>query len=123
MNFIDLLLYVWQLPQNIVGLLCLAFLKGETRHRLGRIRFYYLDRFPGGVTLGEYIVVGTKDCLTVRHEYGHVLQSRYLGPLYLLVVGLPSILHAWIHDCKKHGLTYYHFYTESWADRLGNVNR
>lgn len=119
----EILLYLWQLPQNLVGLLFLLVLKGETRHRLGSIRFYFLDTFPGGITLGEYILVGTRQELTVRHEYGHVLQSRMLGPLYLLVIGLPSVLWAWLHRYIAPDKSYYWFYTERWADRLGRGKR
>lgn len=121
------MLWIWQLPQNLLGLLLMLILQGETKHRLGSIRFYFLRTFPGGVTLGEYIIVGTKQDLTVRHEFGHVLQSRYLGPLYLLVIGLPSLLHAWLNGaigcCDRHPEGYYHFYTEKWADRLAAINR
>ena len=126
-KFKQIVLWIWQLPQNLLGLLLMLILQGETRHRLGSIRFYYLKTFPGGVTLGEYIFVGRKQDLTVRHEFGHVMQSRYLGPLYLLVIGLPSLLHAWLNGaigcCDRHPDGYYHFYTESWADRLGGVKR
>lgn len=126
-RLLHIVLYAWQLPQNLLGLLILLALKGETRHRLGSIRFYFLDAFPGGITLGEYIIVGTKQELTVRHEFGHVLQSRMLGPLYLFVVGLPSLIHAWLNGyigcCSRHEEGYYHFYTEKWADRLGGVKR
>ena len=121
------MLWIWQLPQNLLGLLLMLILQGETKHRLGSIRFYFLRTFPGGVTLGEYIIVGTKQDLTVRHEFGHVLQSRYLGPLYLLVIGLPSLIHAWLNGaigcCDRHPEGYYHFYTEKWADRLAAINR
>lgn len=120
---LSILLYLWQLPQNLLGLLFLFVLKGETRHRLGSIRFYFLDAFPGGITLGEYIIVGTKQDLTVRHEFGHVLQSRMLGPLYLIVIGLPSLLWAWLGDRIASGKSYYWFYAEAWADRLGGVRR
>lgn len=117
------LLYLWELPQNLVGLLFLLFIKGETKHRLGNIRFFYAKSFPGGITLGEYIIVGTKQELTVRHEFGHVLQSRYLGPLYLLVIGLPSLIWAGLYGSvieETHN-GYYRFYTEKWADKLGKV--
>lgn len=57
----EILLYLWQLPQNLLGLLFLLVLKGETRHRLG----------------------------------------RYIAP----------------------DKSYYWFYTERWADRLGGVER
>lgn len=120
-------LYIWQLPQNLVGLLLLFFILGEEKHRLGGIRFYYLKTFPGGITLGEYIMVGTKQNLVVRHEYGHVLQSRMLGPLYLIVIGLPSLVHAWLNNvigcCDRHKEGYYHFYTEAWANKLGGLSK
>lgn len=126
-KFKQIVLWIWQLPQNLVALVMLLILQGETRHRLGSIRFYFLKIFPGGITLGEYIIVGTRQELTVRHEFGHVLQSRYLGPLYLPVVGLCSLLHAWLNGvigcCDRHPEGYYHFYTEKWADRLGGVKR
>lgn len=121
------MLWVWQLPQNLLGLLLMLILQGETKHRLGSIRFYYLKTFPGGITLGEYIIVGTKQDLKVRHEFGHVVQSRMLGPLYLFVIGLPSLIHAWLNGtigcCDRHSEGYYHFYTEKWADRLAAINR
>lgn len=125
--FVKILLWIWQLPQNLVGLLFLLFIQGEKRHELNGIRFYYLKTFPGGITVGEYVIVGTKQELTVRHEYGHVLQSRILGSLYLVVIGLPSLIHAWINGaigcCEKHDEGYYHFYTEKWADKIAGINR
>ena len=121
--FRSTLLYLWQLPQNLVGLLLLFVLKGETRHRIENIRFYFLKSFPGGITLGEYIIVGTQQQFTVRHEFGHVRQSRMLGWLYLLVIGLPSALWAWLGDMLAPNKSYYWFYTEKWADQLGGIQR
>lgn len=120
-------LWIWQLPQNLVGLLFLLFIRGEVKHKLGSIKFYYAKTFPGGITLGEYIIVGTKRELTVRHEFGHIKQSRILGPLYLLVIGLPSVIHAGLNGiidcCDKSPYGYYHFYTEAWANKLGGLNK
>lgn len=120
-------LWIWQLPQNLVGLLFLLFIRGEVKHKLGSIKFYYAKTFPGGITLGEYIIVGTKRELIVRHEFGHVKQSRILGPLYLPVIGLPSVIHSGINGiincCKKSIHGYYHFYTEKWANKLGGLNK
>ena len=119
----SILLYILQLPQNLLGLLFLLVLTGETRHRLGSIRFYFLDSFSGGITLGEYIIVGTRQQLTVRHEFGHVRQSRMLGPLYLPVIGIPSLLWAALGSMVCPFREYHWFYTEAWADRLGGVKR
>lgn len=125
--FLSLLLYIWQLPQNLVGLLFLLFIKGEKRHQLGDIRFYYLFTFPGGITLGEYILLSSRKEWHIRHEFGHVLQSRILGPLYLPVIGLFSLIHAWLNEvigcCKKYPDGYYHFWTEKWANKLAGIKR
>jgi hypothetical protein len=116
-------LYLWQLPQNLLGLLFLLFIRGEERHALGGINFYYVKGFACGISLGKYIILGDKCDKSVRHEYGHCIQSKKLGWLYLLVVGLPSLIHAAFHDCESVGKTYYHFWTEAWADKLMNIKR
>lgn len=114
-----ILLYLWQLPQNILGLLFLLLIKGEERHSLNGITFYYCWGFGGGISLGKYIILGDYSEGDVRHEYGHCLQSLRLGWLYLLVIGLPSLLWATFYK----GENYYSFYTEKWADKLGGVIR
>ena len=120
-RLIDILLYMWQLPQNALGLLFLLFLRGEKKHYLYGVRFYTAPKFKGGISLGQYIIMGHENENTVRHEYGHCLQSKMLGWLYLIIVGLPSLIWAGIHE--RTGKSYYWFFTEKWADRLGNVKR
>ena len=54
----------------------------------------------------------------VSHEAeGHVVDSYILGPLYLLIIGLPSLLHATFGFTKK----YYDFYTERLANYHANL--
>lgn len=118
---LKVLAYIWQLPQNLLGLLFLLFIRGEERHTLNGISFYYAKDFRGGISLGRYIILGDKRERSVRHEFGHCIQSRMLGPLYLIVVGLPSLIHAWLCKCDDH--SYYDYWCESWADRLGKVKR
>ena len=115
------LLYLWQLPQHLLGLLFLLFIRGEEMHILGNITFYYSKTFMGGISLGDYIILGEKSERSVRHEFGHCVQSRMLGPLYLIVVGLPSLIHAWLCRCEDH--SYYDYWCERWADKLGGVRR
>ena len=55
----------------------------------------------------------------LSHEYGHCLQSVMLGPLYLVVVGLPSFVWANVIYHRIEGVKYTWFYTESWANYLG----
>ena len=120
------LLFLWQLPQNLVGLLLVLFLQPEFCYQRDDFRLYYASRMRGGISLGQYIII--RDVLrdytgnTELHEYGHHRQSVMLGPLYLLVIGLPSLIWAaWWHAGRS--VSYYSFYTERWADRLGGVER
>ena len=84
---------------------------------------YEIDRFPGGCSLGPVIFVYTKYYADlIKHEYGHAKQSLYLGPLYLLVIGLPSLIWNLTYS-ESNKYSYYWFYTERWADKLGGVKR
>ena len=126
MSIRDALLYAWQLPQNLLGLLVVAILQPEDRYDMEGVRLCYASRLKGGISLGKYVIV--RDVLkdypgrTERHELGHARQSRMLGWLYLPLIGLPSLLWAawWNEDRNR---SYYSFYTERWADILGNVQR
>ena len=122
---LKILLYLWQLPQNLVGLVVRLIYKGEVRHRVAGIDFWYCATFPGGISLGNIVFVGSKYELTVRHEYGHQLQSKLLGPLYLFVIGIPSIVWAGIYGSiiKETPNGYYKFYTEKWANKLAGIKR
>ena len=119
---------VWQLPQNLVGLVFGWFLKGKQMYPTPpvlpkQIRITGARNMRGGISLGNFIYGRTPLYKTmVHHEYGHCRQSRILGPFYLLVIGLPSLLWAltW-HPGRRR--TYNDFYTERWADRLGGVDR
>ena len=57
------------------------------------------------------------------HEYGHTVQSLILGPLYLIVMGIPSTLWGFLPSCakkrKEENVSYFSFFTESWANTLG----
>jgi hypothetical protein len=60
---------------------------------------------------------------TKVHEYGHTIQSLILGPLYLFVIGIPSIIWCNSKKCvklrKEKGVSYFDFYPEKWANFLG----
>lgn len=133
-KIIDTLMYLWQLPQNLLGLLLLAiygrvipidFRGDDWRSRLPSSMIYFVDGFHGGIALGRYVLISGYYASAYdvwAHERGHSIQSMILGPLYLIVIGLPSLLWAawWNRD---RDCSYYSFYTERWADRLGDVHR
>ena len=72
---------------------------------------------PSAMSLGDYLFVNPMSSQkSIQHECGHSKQSDILGPLYLIVIGIPSVLHNIVHYlCSKIGIKwdYYSFYTES----------
>ena len=122
------LLFAWQLPQNLLGLflIWLYHCKQDTDG------VWITNGARFGVCLGDYIILYPgRSYMTVLHERGHRVQSRILGPLYLLVVGLPSALlnnrwDVWFHKnwtSTQRTKWYYSRFPEAWADRLGGVVR
>lgn len=129
---IKFLLWIWQLPQNLAGWIYSRFAKQVIEYE--GITIYYAPCFNAGVTLGQYIILdpvwknASYNYLlqTVKHEYGHTKQSKYLGLLYLLLVGIPSVTRNIlnrINNKKFNSKWYYSGYPEKWADKLGGVKR
>lgn len=138
-------LAIWMLPQNIWGTFCfLWFLFTDwTTGKESRVLLsgthtivLYSESQSSGVSLGFFIIVPymtrpySTMVTTMAHELGHSKQSEILGPLYMLVIGLPSFLY----NCFQYVMGsvfknyyfadhYYDFYTEKWADELGGVDR
>lgn len=77
----------------------------------------------GAISLSRFIFADDAcyQSAIIKHEYGHTLQSKQLLILYLLVIGLPSL--TWNRLFRRYRLrnnkSYYSFYTESWANKLG----
>ena len=58
------------------------------------------------------------------HEYGHTIQSLLLGPLYLIVIGIPSFLWANLPQARRYrfmrNIPYSRLYTERNANYFGH---
>lgn len=123
-NYIkSLLMWLWQFPQNLLAI-CIEGILCEDAYREGKIdgnTLIYNYVLPT-MSLGNYIFVNTMFSNTdIKHSHGHSKQSRILGPLYLVVIGIPSLLHLIVYNiCSKIGFSwdYYKFYTELWANKL-----
>ena len=120
--------WIWGFPQNLIGLILASFFEMKAQIvRMERYKdskvFYVNSKFSGAVSLGTYIFIFSdyrNIRKTIMHEYGHSIQSKILGPLYLLVIGLPSIIWAGLFEKyrSKHKISYYSFFTEKWANKL-----
>lgn len=120
MKCLSIARWVWQLPQHLLGIAIISLYDAE----YDSSRDVWISKEANfGVSLGEYRVIGIhydRDDV-LKHEYGHTKQSRLLGPLYLLIIGLPSAVGNLVH--RKIKFDYYKQPWERWADVLGGVNR
>jgi len=117
-------LFWWQLPQVIGGFLTVLVLGAKKQERAGYTIYVFqrnsnLTRFLSGVSLAWFIILPptSTNMVTIRHEYGHSIQSMILGPLYLIFIGIPSAIGNLVS--RKRRIAYYSQPWEAWADRLG----
>ena len=128
----------WGCIQSTIGFLkFLRFIK--SRHFFYNGAIVTLDKRIISVSLGMFVFLGdddnffgdnikyfSKEELYSRllvHEYGHTIQSMIFGPLYLPIIGLSSFYWCFfpknIKKRKEKNLSYYSFWTEKFANFLG----
>ena len=137
-----ILYFIWQLTwgflQSALGLVnFLLHIRDKHYFFHGAVITEWQNR--SSVSLGMFVFVTsqphfydklkdeyTMEALSQRllvHEYGHTIQSIILGPLYLIVIGIPSTLWGFLPSLnnkrKTEGLSYFSFFTEKWANILG----
>ena len=115
--------WTWGLPQTLIGAVLYLIYRNCPHHRFhGAIVTRWTK--TGSLGVGMFLFLGTNADEQVQvHEYGHSVQSLILGPLFLPVMGVPSFLWCNLPRCRKlrqeKGVSYYRFYPESTANRLG----
>ncbi len=135
--------WIWEFPQCLLGVILILVYKKTLMKKITYkdSTVYIYDKFPGGISLGQYIHVDfsklnknkewARESLkqSVKHEYGHTHDSKWQGPLYLIITGLCSsgwLLIRRIHNkfCEEgKKWNYYWFFTERRADKFGEVER
>lgn len=131
----SILFYLWQFTygiiQNLIGLCMFAIYKskGAKIELFHNAVITYIDKKNfGGISLGMFIFINAKrigDSLhdIKIHEYGHTVQTMILGPLWLFVIGLPSIiwcsLPVFVKMRKEKNISYYWLYCEGWSNLCG----
>ncbi|RUM94162.1 MAG: hypothetical protein DSZ28_04645 [Thiothrix sp.] len=122
--------WTWCFPQSLLGIMLLSLLRlfsnvEIVRHAACGVIIAESDRMFGGISLGKYVFVARRGCSSqqrvrlIQHELGHARQSILLGPAYLLVIGIPSVIWATLRSAGFFKQRPYSWmYTEKWADRL-----
>lgn len=122
--------WTWGLPVNLVGgiiyLICTKILK-RRHQKFGYSNIVYLPWNQGGLSLGLFIFMRENHenanwtYNTRIHEYGHTWQCLLLGPLYYIIIALPSAIwcNLFANYRKKNNISYYAVYCESWANAWG----
>ena len=126
---INLILWTWCLPQSLSGFFYYIYfrngIKEKYKHNNILICSVDTENFRG-ISLGKFIFLGNKHSKedTLKHEYGHTLQNYIFGPIYFIVIGIPSVLQflisKYIKDVRKQN--FYHF-PENWANKLGGLKK
>ena len=113
----------WGLPQTIAGFIVylICRLRGCERFFFGGAICTEWHR-DDGISLGLFIFCPAGGGIHL-HEYGHTFQSLLLGPLYLALVSLPSLMWAGLPVFRRmrreKRVPYSRLFCEGWADRIG----
>ena len=92
--------FTWGIIMSIIG--CFATLvlliagKKPKKYRCGW--YFVVGKNWGGVNFGPCFVVGEMNTSSIPHEYGHAIQNCIFGPLFPLIVALPSLTRAGYRD-------------------------
>ena len=115
----------WGLPQTLVGAM-VWLASGRPSHHAYRAAVVTNWSRNAGLSLGPFVFLPRYSSRRLLvHEYGHTVQSLLLGPLYLPVIVLPSLMWAGVPAFnrmrRRRHLSYYALYTERWANWLGEL--
>lgn len=127
----------WGIIQTVLGLI--VFLMNiKAKHFMYHGAVVTVVKAPSSVSLGMFVFVTEVPMEDKRiknkipneelpqrllvHEYGHTIQSLIFGPLYVIVMGIPSTLWGFL-PCfqrkREKGYSYFSFFTEKFANYLG----
>jgi hypothetical protein len=112
-------MFLFEFPQNLIGwFLSIGF---RERYTYKDVTVIHISGVWGAFALCRWIFADDnyyQNEEVIKHEYGHIMQSRRLLFLFIFIIAIPSLIWAW-HYNEKMGCSYYSFYTEAWASKLG----
>lgn len=122
-------MFILEFPQNIMGLAAFIYFRFKGYHPSYHYRDAIVTHIPGhwgAISLSRFIFADDNyfKSEVIKHEYGHTIQSKKLLVLYLPIIGIPSLIWNKLFKRyrRKHKISYYTFYTEGWANHLGDFD-
>ena len=135
--FYILIQCTWGILQTVLGFI-VFLININNKHYFYDGAIVTARQAPSSVSLGMFVFVTSNPRKDKRvenkipdeelsqrllvHEYGHTIQSLIFGPLYLIVMGIPSTLWGFLPSYQKKrnsGVSYFSFFTERFANYLG----
>ncbi len=96
--------FTWGLPLTLIGILVAAIISAcgyVPNGKYGYCWVFQVGRNWGGLNLGPVIITSAPhDNNLMKHEHGHAIQNCWFGPLFLIVVALPSAIRYWYRELK-----------------------
>lgn len=127
-----LLSFTWGLLFNLIGLIVAVVLlcTGHKPQKWGYCYYFEVGKNWGGVNFGMFFLTDKKSInSTKNHEHGHAIQNCYWGPLFLFVIGIPSMIRYWVRELKYkirkppktgYGDIWFEGQATKWGDKLIN---
>ena len=93
--------WTWGIVENIIGaILLIVFLCTGAKVSMYRNAVQVETKFDwgGAFEMGMFFFLsrGANNCAS--HEYGHTIQVLWWGPLFLVVIGIPSAIRYWYRE-------------------------
>lgn len=100
-----ILSFTWGILATIVGAIvmlgCIIFTKKKPM-RFGDCWYIKVGKIWGGFSLGPFLIVDrVSDLSDIKHEHGHSIQNCVFGPLWLFIIGIPSMTRYWYRKLRK----------------------
>jgi hypothetical protein len=132
---VNILLFPWLVLQWLPGLLFLAvfhncewYVNEDARVRVIKVNKGHL--FGTACFSCGPIIFVTPNCSenTLKHETGHSVQSLIFGPLFHILISIPSVIRFWV---RRLGNKSHEWYLSGWpeggcklgAEELGHTKR
>ena len=95
----------WGIIMNLVGAVVVLSLliAGKKPHKVGPVIYVQVGKDWGGLELGGFFICcENATAKTIYHECGHSIQNLIWGPLFPLVIAIPSATRYWLRQFNTH---------------------